>query len=102
MRLEVLKVTVYKKPVRTRLAMPVLMELSHMAGCRFAPYRYRQIGCHRPTLALGYMHFINNDPTFPGQHLVPDFYGGPRKATFLCSLPAWWPSQLSAELQVLS
>lgn len=42
MRLEVLKVTVYKKPVRTRLAMPILVELSHMAGCP-VPYGYRQI-----------------------------------------------------------
>lgn len=34
--------TVYKKPVWARLAMPVLVELSYMAGCP-VPYEYRQI-----------------------------------------------------------
>jgi hypothetical protein len=58
-------------------------------------------GYHRPTLAPGYVHFINSEPTFPWQHLVSAFYGGPRKATFLYSLLAWWPSQLSTALQVL-
>lgn len=61
-----------------------------------------RFGRHRLTLAPGDMRFINSESTFLGQHLVPAFYDGLRKATFLCSLPAWCPSQFSIELQVLS
>lgn len=49
--MEVLKVTGNKKPDWTRLAMPVLVELSHMAGYPVL-YRCKQIWMSQANLVL--------------------------------------------------